>query len=69
MAITNAWLAGKLGQSDPSPDKYPKLEDLLRNEKAEAAAAAAPTALESQQNARAWGAALRAINRRAPKGR
>lgn len=62
--LTGHWLNGFLSQVDPN--QYPKLEKILDGEAEGEAAPASPQ--ESASNARAWGAWLKAANKKKPKG-
>ena len=65
--MTAAWMNGLLSQADPR--NYPKLDQVLGTE-APAPARPAPAEAnidEAVANARAWGAVLQALNRKAAK--
>lgn len=62
--VVTAWLTGLLGGM-ADPKTYPKLETLIGKEK-KTERTADPA--EASNNARLWGMALRAANKKAAKG-
>ncbi|MBB4857200.1 hypothetical protein HNO88_000507 [Novosphingobium chloroacetimidivorans] len=61
--MTAAWLCGLLGQVDPRA--YPKLEEIVADAEKPKAAPISSDPAEASANLKAWGAWLKAVNRRA----